>query len=109
MFAFAVWDEKEQKLFCARDRFGEKPFYYALGKNGEFIFASEIKAIVKSGLVDLTIDKESLSHYMQRLYVSANKTIYKNINILPAAHQLVYKNSKIKIKRYWVLSRGRED
>ena len=43
MFAFAIWDEREQKLFVARDRFGEKPFYYAFGKNNEFIFASEIK------------------------------------------------------------------
>lgn len=103
MFTFALWDEKQQKLFCARDRFGEKPFYYAYGKKGEFIFASEIKAIVASGLVDLTLDRESLAHYMQRLYVPINKTIYKNIYILPAAHQLTYQNEKLVIEKYWDL------
>ena len=46
MFSFALWDEEKQLLFCARDRFGEKPFYYAIGNNGEFIFASEIKAVL---------------------------------------------------------------
>ena len=105
MFAFAIWDEKEQKLFCARDRFGEKPFYYAIGEKGEFVFASEIKAIVSSGLVDLTLDKKSLGHYLQRLYVPVNKTIYKNIHVLPAAHQLTYKNQKITITKYWDLPR----
>jgi len=103
MFAFALWDERQQKLFCARDRFGEKPFYYAYGKKGEFVFASEIKAIIASGLVDLTLDRESLAHYMQRLYTPVNKTIYKNIHILPAAHQLTYQYNKTEVKRYWDL------
>ena len=108
MFSFAIWDDIEQKLFCARDRFGEKPFYYAYGKNGEFIFSSEIKAIVASDLVDLTLDRKSLAHYMQRLYVPVNKTIYENIHILPAAHKLIYKDKNIKIKPYWKLPKERE-
>ena len=101
MFAFALWDKKREKLFCARDRFGEKPFFYAHGKNGEFVFASEIKAIVASGLVDLTLDTESLSHYMQRLYVPVDRTIYKHIHVLPPACQLTYQNGKTVIKKYW--------
>ena len=108
MFAFALWDEKEKKLFCARDRFGEKPFYYAFGKAGEFIFASEIKAIIASGLVDLTLDRKSLAHYMQRLYVPIDKTIYENIYILPAAHQLTYKDNHLKIEKYWELPKEEE-
>ena len=56
MFAFGIWDEATGELLCARDRFGEKPFYYAFGKNGEFIFASEIKAIIASGLVRPILD-----------------------------------------------------
>ena len=50
MFSFAIWDDEKKTLTCARDRFGEKPFYYAFGKNGEFIFASEIKAILSGSL-----------------------------------------------------------
>lgn len=101
MFAFALWDDKEKKLICARDRFGEKPFYYALGKNGEFIFASEIKAILVSGLIRPKLNKKSLVHYLQRLYVHPYSTIYENIYVLPPAHKLIYQNKKITISRYW--------
>lgn len=101
MFAFAIWDEKKQELFCARDRFGEKPFFYATGKNGEFIFASEIKAILASGLITPTINLEALSHFLQNGYVSAYQSIYENIHTLPPAHQLIYSNGKIEVKRYY--------
>lgn len=104
MFSFAIWDEDAQKLFCARDRFGEKPFYYAIGKTGEFIFASEIKAIIASGLVEPIIDESSVAHYLKRAYVSPKKTIYKNIFTLPAAHQLVFENGELTIERYWNLT-----
>ena len=101
MFSFGLWDDESQSLFCARDRFGEKPFYYAQGISGEFIFASEIKSILASGLVNPTINSESLKHYLKRLYVHPYKTIYSNIHCLPPAHFLIYHHSKIKIKQYW--------
>lgn len=101
MFAFAVWDEKQQQLFCARDRFGEKPLYYALGKNGEFIFASEIKAILASNLITPEVNTEALSHYLQYGYVSTYHSIYTNIFSLPPAHFLTYKNREIKTHRYY--------
>lgn len=101
MYAFAIWDQKKEELFCARDRFGEKPFYYAFGKNDEFVFASEIKAIIESGLIDPVIDKFALAHFMQKLYISPNSTIYKNIYTLSPAQYLIYNNGKLKIKRYW--------
>ncbi len=103
MFAFAMWDGENEQLVCARDRFGEKPLYYAWGVNGEFIFASEIKAILASGLVKPILDLESVSCYLGHLYVYPNKTIYKNIHTLPAGHQLAYKNGEVEIKRYWNL------
>ncbi|MCX6782225.1 MAG: asparagine synthase (glutamine-hydrolyzing) [Candidatus Magasanikbacteria bacterium] len=103
MFAFAIWDENKQELYCARDRFGEKPFYYAFGKNGEFIFASEIKAILTTGLINPVLDFDSLTHYLQRLYVHPTKTIYKNIFTLPPAHALSLKNGNISTWRYWQL------
>jgi asparagine synthase (glutamine-hydrolysing) len=103
MFAFALWDEKKQTLISARDRFGEKPFYYAIGKNGEFIFASEIKSILASGLIDPVISKDSIAHYLHKLYVHPTKTIYENIFTLPPAHSLVYKNGKFTTSKYWSL------
>ncbi|MEI6057425.1 MAG: asparagine synthase (glutamine-hydrolyzing) [bacterium] len=101
MFAFALWDEKKKELFCVRDRFGEKPFFYAYGKNGEFIFASEIKAILASDLVEPVIDPESVAHYLKHLYVNPYKTIYSNIFTLPPAHSLTYTDEKVSVQRYW--------
>lgn len=103
MFAFSIWDEKNKKLFAARDRFGEKPFYYAIGKNGEFVFASEMKAILSTGLVEPVLDTSSVDFYLRRLYVHPHKTIFKNIFSLPAAHALSFENGKIRTWRYWNL------
>lgn len=101
MFAFAIWDDEKQELFCARDRFGEKPFYYALGKNGEFIFASEIKAILASGLIIPKVNDEALYHFLQYGYVSTHQSIYSNIFTLPPAHFLVFSKGEIQVKRYY--------
>jgi len=107
MFAFAIWDDQKQELFCARDRFGEKPFYYAQGSGGEFLFASEIKSILASGLVDPVLNKDAVAHYMQKLYVHPHSCIYENIHVLPAAHTLCYKNGSFQIQRYWQLPPSR--
>ncbi|MET3034935.1 asparagine synthase (glutamine-hydrolyzing) [Chryseobacterium sp. NRRL B-14859] len=101
MFAFAIWDDQKQQLFCARDRFGEKPFYYAIGSNNEFIFASEIKAILASGLIQPKVSTEALAHYLQYGYVSSHQSIYSNISTLPPAHQLIWKDGKITVSRYY--------
>lgn len=101
MFAFAIWDEEKQQLFCARDRFGEKPFYYATGNNGEFIFASEIKAILASGLITPEVNQEAVYHYLQYGYVSAYQCIYKNIQTLPPAHAMLFSEGKIRVERYY--------
>ncbi|GEN68910.1 asparagine synthase (glutamine-hydrolyzing) [Chryseobacterium rhizosphaerae] len=103
MFAFAIWDNQKKQLFCARDRFGEKPFYYAIGNNNEFIFASEIKAILASGLIQPKVSPDALSHYLQYGYVSTYQSIYSNIYTLPPAHQLIWKEGKISVSRYYSL------
>lgn len=103
MFSFAIWDEEKQELFCARDRFGEKPFYYAEGKNGEFVFASEIKSILASGLIDPIVDEGQIAHFLNYSYVYPTRTIYKNISILPQGHQLIFKDGTIKVMPYWTL------
>ncbi|WP_312823964.1 asparagine synthase (glutamine-hydrolyzing) [Epilithonimonas sp.] len=101
MFSFAIWDEDKQQLFCARDRFGEKPFYYAIGNNGEFIFASEIKSILATGLIDEELNDEAVFHFLRYMYVDSQQSIYKNIKILPPAHQLIYTDGKIEVSQYW--------
>lgn len=103
MFAFAIWDEQRQELFAARDRFGEKPFYYAFGYHGEFIFASEIKAILASGLIDPEIDKSQVAWYLNMSYINPMKTVYKNIYTLPPAHSLYYRDGELSVVRYWSL------
>lgn len=100
-FAFAIWDDRHKRLFCARDRFGEKPFYYAIGNNGEFIFASEMKAILETGLVAPRIRKQSVVHFLQRLYIDPHHTIYENIFTLPPANLLVLEGGRLRLERYW--------
>lgn len=103
MFAFAIWNDEKQELFCARDRFGEKPFFYAIGSNNEFIFASEIKSILASGLIRPKVNQEALSHYLQYGYVSTYHSIYENIHTLPPAHQLIWKDGNFSVSRYYSL------
>jgi asparagine synthase (glutamine-hydrolysing) len=103
MFAFALWDEAKQTLFAARDRFGEKPFFYAWGRNGEFLFASEIKALLSSGLFQPKLNKSAVTHYLQRLYVHPRETIYENVFALPPAHSLLLRNGKLRVEKYWDL------
>ena len=103
MFAFALWDESNQTFVAARDRFGEKPFYYTLTKKNELVYASEIKAILASGLIVPELDTEALTHYLQHLYVHPYHSIYKNISVLPPAHFLIFKNGELQIQRYWSL------
>jgi len=105
MFAFAVWDEKEQQLFAARDRFGEKPFYYHENDESLF-FASEMKALWAAG-VEKSIDEKMLLNYIALGHVqnAADKeqTFFNNIYSLPPAHFFQFNPSskKLIIKRYW--------
>jgi asparagine synthase (glutamine-hydrolysing) len=103
MFAFALWDNRNKELFCARDRFGEKPFYFAFGPGREFLFASEIKAIVSTGMVKPVLSRTGLIHYLRQLYVAPFETIYENVYVLPPAHTLSYKDGRLIIERYWDL------
>ncbi len=109
MFAFAIWDEKEQVLFAARDRFGEKPFYYYCEKD-VFSFASEMKALWASGIKKV-VENKMLLNYITLGYVQnpANKsqTFYKNICSLPPAHFLIYDVAadQLLIQNYWDLDK----
>jgi len=100
-FAFALWDDVRQKLVAARDRFGEKPFYYAFGPNKEFVFASEIKSLLASELIQPILSKSSVAHYLKHLYVHPHTTIYENVFVLPPAHMLTWEAGKLTVRRYW--------
>ena len=105
MFAFAIWDEKHQTLFTARDRFGEKPFYYFIDKSS-FVFASEMKALWAVG-IDKTVEHKMLLNYLTLGYVQnptdKSQTFYKNIFSLPPSHYAILDAEEMKftIKRYW--------
>jgi asparagine synthase (glutamine-hydrolysing) len=103
MFAFALWDEHERQLILARDRLGQKPLFYVKDRD-EFLFASEIKALLAVCRTRPEIDYESLHHYLSLRFIPSPRTMLREINKLPPAHVLVYREGRVKISRYWRLS-----
>jgi len=104
MFAFGIWNEKKQELFLARDRFGIKPLYY-YNQNGNFVFASELKAIKANTEVATTLDFTSFADFFVYRYVPSPKSIWKEVKKLPPAHFLLLKSTgECKIKKYWSIS-----
>jgi asparagine synthase (glutamine-hydrolysing) len=99
MFAFALWDQNQKKLFCARDHFGIKPFYYA-DQNGSYYFASEIKALLPF-LKDREVNPEALKDYLFFQLYLHGKTLFRGVQELPPAHLLVLQHGKLQIRRYW--------
>lgn len=103
MFAFAIWDEREQKLFLARDRVGKKPLKYFIGPDF-IVFASELKVILKHPEVHKEPDLEAIYQYLTFQYVPHPMTGFVGIKKLPPATYLIIdKNGKIEEKRYWRL------
>ena len=109
MFAFAVWDEKEQQLFAARDRFGEKPFYYYQDEE-HLVFASEMKALWSIG-IEKRLNEKLLLNYLTLGHVQNSmdkeQTFFENIYALPPAHYLQFNLSgfKLKINKYWSINK----
>ncbi len=99
MFAFAIWDASDGSLFCARDRFGMKPFYYAT-VDGRLYFASEAKAILPF-LPEIETDVEGLRDYLVFQFCLAGKTLFRGIREVPAGHTLRVRGGDIDIRRYW--------
>ena len=99
MFAFALWDENDQTLFCSRDHFGIKPFYYTIA-NGNFYFASEVKALLPF-VDEIKTDIAGLKDYLSFQLCLGGKTLFNGINELLPAHNLTIANGNIQTKRYW--------
>ncbi len=103
MFAFAIFDNKLQKLFLVKDRFGVKPLYYFCDKEN-LIFASEIKAIIKNPEIKREINKKSISEYFIYRYIPSPNTIFQDIFKIPPAHYIeIDKNFNISHKKYFEL------
>jgi asparagine synthase (glutamine-hydrolysing) len=103
MFAFAIWDNNKKQLFCARDRFGIKPFYYYTDKD-KFVFGSEIKAILAAGDIDKSISYDALDSYFAFGYITSDLSVYKTIRKLQPSHYLLlsFKDKvTIDIQKYW--------
>jgi len=100
MFAFAIWDERTQELFIARDRVGKKPLLYAQ-VNGQFVFGSEFSALLQHPDIPKDVDFEALDHYLSFMCVPAPLTAYRAIRKLEPGHFLRYRKGELKIERYW--------
>lgn len=105
MFAFAIWDRQRRKLYCARDPFGEKPFYYTI-QRGLFAFASELGplATARASLgFTFHTDPHALMRYLAYEYVPTPQSIYREVKTLEPAHWIALENGSVKIRRYWDL------
>ena len=105
MFAFALLDERQNKLFLVRDRFGIKPLYYYQNTEN-LIFASELKAILASGIPKKEIDFSAFADYFVYRYIPSPKTIWKDLKKIPPAHYLEINTTTLEqnLYEYWQLS-----
>lgn len=107
MFAFAIWDSKQKKLFLARDRLGIKPIYYYF-KEGKFIFASEIKTILQYTGLKKEIDYISLNNFFTFRYAPGERTVLEDVYKLLPGHYLLFDDKKVSIKKYWDMNFSEE-
>jgi asparagine synthase (glutamine-hydrolysing) len=108
MFAFAIWDMRNNSLLLARDRLGIKPVYYADTPSG-FAFASEIKAILEIPDFKREVDLESLNQFLSFLWTPDPDTMFSGVKKLPPAHFLIYQNGHAEVRQYWDLEFNEDD
>ena len=106
-FAFAIWDKAQEKLFCARDHMGVKPFYYYLDDD-MFVFGTEIRAILSKSEVSNKLNRTKIAYYLGLLLEDKELTFYRNILRLPPANRImIYIKNEIK-SNYWELNINKE-
>jgi len=103
MFAFAIWDDRNQALLIARDRVGIKPLYYYLSA-GQLVFASEMRAILQDSSVDREVNLPIIDRFLTYFYIPGDETLLKSIRKLRPGHCLTVRKGKADIKQYWDLS-----
>jgi asparagine synthase (glutamine-hydrolysing) len=100
MFAFAIWDARERKLFLARDHLGIKPlFFYADAE--KILFGSELKALLAYPDLPRKLDTSAMDAYFSYMYIPDPLTVFGDVKKLPSAHTLTYQNGKVSIRRFW--------
>jgi len=104
MFAFAIWDNAAQKLFIARDRLGKKPLYYYQGE-GFLLFASEVRALLATGLVQRRINTDTVAHFLTFGSVYDPQTLVEGVKSLPPGSYLTWQSGRLEIYRYWDAAR----
>ncbi len=102
MFAFALWDERDQSCLLARDPFGIKPLYYHTA-GGRLVFASELRALLASGLVERSVDARGLHGYFRTGSVPEPHTLVKDVRGLPAGHIAIWRAGRFESRPYWSL------
>ncbi len=108
MFAFALWDDRQQRLLLARDRVGIKPLYYAQHDDA-LLFGSELKAILAYPGMPRVIDLVGLNEYLSFEYVPTPRTIFQHVNKLPPGHALTFVDGKVRIWQYWDIHLARSE
>src|SRR5262247_4646369 len=107
MFAFAVWDRRERRLFLARDRVGKKPLHYAMvGRT--LVFGSEIKSLLQHPGVKREINLQAISDFLSFGYVPDPATAFASVRKLPPGHTLTFKDGLINTRRYWDFNYSRD-
>lgn len=109
MFAFAIWDRRDESLFIARDRVGKKPLFYSLLESGEFVFGSELKTLLVHGAIKREVDLAALDAYLAFGYVPEEFCILKGVRKLPPGHFLRFKDGRVQTKKYWDFDLTRPD
>ena len=94
MFAFAIWDRRDGSLFLARDHMGQKPLFYCQTAQ-DFLFASEVKGILASGLVSPQVDLDGLWHYVSMRFLPDRYSLFKGIEKLPAGSWLLWRDGSV--------------
>lgn len=100
MFAFAIYDKEKKSLFAARDRTGEKPFYYAM-KGNTLVFSSEMRAVLASKMIPPKLNASALYEYIQFQFIGAPNTMLEHVLQLAPGHQLLYSNNVVETSAYW--------
>ena len=104
MFAFALWDAREQTLVLARDRFGKKPLHYAQTDDGVLVFGSEIKSLLCDAGVGRALDPTAVADFFAYGYTPDPKSIYRDVRKLPPAHVLIARRGRaLQLRAYWSL------
>ena len=107
VFCFAIYDDEKDKLFCARDPFGAKPFYYFYNKS-KIIYGTTIKNILKNKLYTKEVDLSVLQNYLSYTYVAGENLLFKDIKKLMPGCSLIFENNKVNIKKYFNISKQQD-